>query len=527
MWSRSRGAVLSVFIESDTVFGLRGPLSAAEPCPRCLLFALTTEPTAVSRLRRGEPATAPVTPVTEQEFTAVCDRLDTASQPAVAAYGRTTGSWLTATSLHNHPACPHDDYPTSSLDARRVDDAADLEAVFLDRSFGLVRRSSAATVSPLAEEFTVAESLAVNPAFYRWPERYARLVPAGGTGASPSMARLRSLMEGLERLSLSRPREVTAAAAETALSKPFVSPSSFYHRRPELPADADSSVAFDPATPIEWTVATELASGDERLVPAGLVYLTPPETTEPVVSTTSSGTAAHFDASDALLAAVFELFERDAVVFRWFEWEPGQEMTHATLPRTARSAVESFEQLGYEVHVLDFTRTEPFYTFVVICLGDGEPSAPTLVAASADADTDAALADALAEATTLYVTAADEVDTIETPDEVETATDHFRYYCSQTGRAALRSFLDGCRPVPYRSVSETVDADRLSEATADVRLYSTTVSPVSLARHGVAVVRAVSPDLVPISFTYGHEWLAHPTDPVTDRRPEPHPHPLS
>ena len=114
---------------------------------------------------------------------------------------------------------------------------------------------------------------------------------------------------------------------------------------------------FDPECVTGWTAATSLATGETRYVPAACCYMWYPFRGEPCFcAADTNGCAAGRTRDEAILHALLELIERDAVAIWWYN-------------RLERPAVElaSFEdgrilalrdelaRVGREVQVLDLT----------------------------------------------------------------------------------------------------------------------------------------------------------------------------
>lgn len=529
----------TVFAESRLVFGLRGSLSVADPCPRCVLFHIASDAEQVSALRE-ETGGSPSLPSVDEAVLRELGRRSEATRPtpALVAHDRDADSWFRSAPVHKHPLCSHEGFPErSTTDPRPVEDADDLEATLLDPHFGILRRvddvRSTTTDALLSAfpDFYIAQSRALNPAYYRFPDRFGRFVEAGGAGRTPEMARIRGLMEGVERFGMLVPRPVELVAARNQLDEPHQPLSSFHlysdaqYSRPEF-----SYTRYDESVTCEWVETRQLGTDESVYVPADLVFMTPAETTtNRFVYGNSNGCAAHLDLDAALVEGVIELFERDATMHHWYSRSAKPQVRLATLPAPHRRHVRELESVGYDVRVVDVTRYPPFYCFAVFLLDPDRDDLPSVVPAAGCAlDTEDAMEKAFREALDiLLVAATSSRSPVESKEDVERTEDHFDYYQRDGGHRPLEAFLEPAETVAFESESADASLSAVVEAAAenDATVYARELTPPSLRRHGVHVVRTVSPDLIPITFGYGRERLSHPTDPVPDDRPDDRPHP--
>lgn len=528
--------VFTVFADSKLLFGFRGLLSVSDPCPRCVLFHLASDAEQVSVLQEEVTETPSLGDVARETVHELVGRAAREGpEPVLVVHDHDCGSWFSSTSVHKHPLCSHDGFsPRSKTDHRQVADAEDLEEVFLDPHFGIIRRADDvrdSTTHDLFETFSdfyITQTRALNPAYYLFPDRYQRFVAAGGSGRTPEIARIRGLMEGIERFGMNIPRPLERVAAESDLDERHVSFRSFY-----MFDDAWTDISqarYDTTTPCEWVSTRELKTRESVYVPADLVYMMPSkETQHRFIYGNSSGCAAHFDLREALVGGITELFERDATMHHWYTWSSEPQVCLSTLPDPYRTSVSSLESMGYDVHVVDATRYEPFYCFEVFLLDPDREDLPPVVPAQACAlDTESALERAIREALDILLVAATRDRTpIESKEDVVYTEDHFDFYQRDGRHRYLDSLLEPAETVSFRRRSTKTALSSLIDATKkhDVTVYWRELTPPALRRHGVHVVRTVSPDLVPITFGHGRERLDHPSDPVSDNRPDDIPHP--
>jgi len=146
-------------------------------------------------------------------------------------------------------------------------------------------------------------------------------VQAGGTGLTHEDAHLPAISEALERYCTSVYSEnqfLLASAANMEWncvdldSVPRCSATELAHPRCPL-------IAPSKETPIRWVKGVELTGKEIRYVPAIMVYSHLREVlpAERFWFPISTGCAAHFDLNKALINAIFEVIERDAISVTW------------------------------------------------------------------------------------------------------------------------------------------------------------------------------------------------------------------
>ncbi|MCO5991790.1 YcaO-like family protein [Actinoallomurus rhizosphaericola] len=202
-----------------------------------------------------------------------------------------------------------------------------------------------------------------------------------GTGRAygdADRARLLAVAEALERYSgLVAPERgvVVASAAELgddALDLDLIARCSPRElRRSGCPVHAP-----DRTRPIRWTEAVNLRTGRPVLVPAVLVFLTFPElAAENFWIPISTGCAVHRTVEAAMVNALCELIERDALALTWLLRRPLPRLAEDRLPDSARSILAWCADHGIESFLYD--ATTDVGVPVVYCLQTAEHTSRT------------------------------------------------------------------------------------------------------------------------------------------------------
>ena len=141
-----------------------------------------------------------------------------------------------------------------------------------------------------------------------------------GAHPEPARARAAAIGEALERYSaLFVPEERVRTTTAAALGDAAVRPARFALFHPTQLADPMFPfVEFGEETPAPFVQGISLDDGSAAFLPAEIVYLGRPGTaTRPIAYSTSSGLACAPTFTEAVLAALLEVVERDAVMLAW------------------------------------------------------------------------------------------------------------------------------------------------------------------------------------------------------------------
>lgn len=192
---------------------------------------------------------------------------------------------------------------------------------------------------------------------------------SGGKGKTELEARVGALCEGLERYStIWDGGEPVIRASYANLGPEKIHPSSITLYSDEQYKNRDyfnclkshfSMVPkkFDENAIIDWTAVWSLTKGQTRFVPSGLCfYGHPGDDDGPYYFADSNGTAAGHTLDEAILQAIFELIERDAIAIWWYNRLKLPEIDLSTCDSQYIDQMRSFyKSIGREFWVLDAT----------------------------------------------------------------------------------------------------------------------------------------------------------------------------
>ena len=377
-----------------------------------------------------------------------------------------------------------------------------------------------------------------------------------GSGAHPDPRRARAaaIGEAVERYSgvfvpFERLRRTTARALGDAAVHPsrfaLFHPSQFgIQRFPLVPFTDDTQTTF--------VEGIDLADGSATFLPAELVYLRRPEPRlAPIGYATSSGLACGPSLDEAILGALLEVVERDAVMLAWkcrlslplLDWSEDAALTE--LDR------RFFEPTGVRFRVVDASCFLAVPTAISVLHGPEGAGAALSVGAASAARVEEAWLKAIAESFGVYRWLRQQAVTGATaptdPDAIESFDDHMLFYASEE-RAELAGFLDGSEErrqtsdvpglagsTPHAQIDEIMS--RL--ASRGLSAYAVDVTSPDVRDLGLSVARVIAPELCALDVSHRARFLggsrlltaAHeiglvrsPLD-VADLNPLPHPFP--
>ena len=377
-----------------------------------------------------------------------------------------------------------------------------------------------------------------------------------GSGAHPDPARARAaaIGEALERYSaLYVPPDRIRLTTARALGADAVRPGRFalFHRS-QLADPAFVFAAFTEDTRTTFVEGTSLLDGRVLHLPAELVYLGRPATSlRPIAYSTSSGLACAPTYTEAVLAALLELVERDAVMLAWkcvlslplLDWEADADL--------AAHVRRYFGPTGLSFAALDGSGFLDVPVAIAVVHGPRESRAPLAVGAAAASTIGEAWLKAVTEGFGVYRWLRQQTlarPGLEPPeaDAIASFDDHMLFYSSPEN-ADLAAFLDASS-----ERRQTNDVAQLGGATPRAQLdaivatldrhgisaFAVDVTSPDVGSLGLSVARVVAPELCALDVAHRARFLggtrlytaAHEAGLVPARLElaglNPHPHPF-
>jgi ribosomal protein S12 methylthiotransferase accessory factor len=351
----------------------------------------------------------------------------------------------------------------------------------------------------------------------------ARHESLGGAGADPDpeQAWIRAVVEGAERyccVVYDHDDFVVATADElgTAALDLGTVPrcSEREYADPACPLSKP-----DPTVPIRWVLGYSLIDRCERYVPAVMTHLyINPRRGENFWQPISTGVAAHTSLVTALISAICEAIERDAIALTWLARLPLPRIeVEPPLPRELATNYGRLLQSLVRQYFFDATTDLAVPTIYSVQAVEGHPKLAQYVNCATDFSAAAACAKTIREAAPARTV-------FQVPREIppDVADFHSLYDGAvYMGRSEQRSAFDfllkgsARRPLSAVEIDAPQDGrsrlrlliDRLKAIGSDAIAVDITTDEVRAA--GLWVVRVVTPGLLPMSTIYRARFLGH------------------
>ena len=380
---------------------------------------------------------------------------------------------------------------------------------------------------------------------------------AAGKGRTPEEAQAAAVGEAVERYCayhwdprrtfLARWEQVQVAALSPAdctlySDEQYTRPDWRYHR-------------WSPEEEVTWLHGVELPERRQIAVPASLVYLVYPVPREEDFSApaSSNGLAAGPSLEAAILSALYELIERDALLITWMNRLPAVEIEFSGSNGVSAAIARRYARFGVELRAF-LMRTDLPASVVMAAALDSDPRRPaTLIGMGCHLDPAVALEKAVFELCQARPSEARRyVDSppgqrLQRYEDVRELEDHpaflglperrkeFEFLWSGGEKARLDDLPNRARGPAEADLAVSVEALReLERRVAYVDLTAFDIAP-----SGYRVARALATELQPIHFGWGQERLGgtrlleapqrlgFASEPRTAADLNPCPHPLA
>jgi ribosomal protein S12 methylthiotransferase accessory factor len=334
----------------------------------------------------------------------------------------------------------------------------------------------------------------------------------------------RALAEGLERYCASvfgGEQFVRASAKELGREAldldaiPRCSENELRHPRCPL-------VAPDKDAPIRWVRGLSLRDGRDVFVPAVMVYLYAgfSDRSERICLPITTGCAAHVSYERALVPAILEVIERDAISIVWLQKLALPRIEIDDAPPLLAANWERYQRSSSELEYFFFDATTDlgFPTVYALQRARCDERVATLVACSTELTATAAVAKTMRDMASSRVTFRHARPCPESWDDF-TEISHGSTYMARAERSPAFDFLVGSARVrrlsEMRSQPAEGDRQRLRAVLqrleqAGLEAYAVDISTDEALRAGMRVVRVLIPGLQPLSFWYRARYLGHP-----------------
>lgn len=345
-----------------------------------------------------------------------------------------------------------------------------------------------------------------------------------GSGAHESALRARAaaIGEAIERYSaMYVPFDALRVTTARELGDTAVDPSRFALFHPTQHAQPGFPFApFTADTRTEFVAGLSLVDGAPAYLPAQLVYLGRPGNCRPIGYSTSSGLACAPTLGEAVLAALLELVERDAVMLAWkcrlslplLDWSDDEAL--CALDR------RFFAVTGLRYDVVDGSGFLDVPIAIAVVHGPHGSRASLAVGAGAAAGVADAWLKAIAEGFGVYRWLLRQAaSTLHRPplepDAIATFDDHMLFY-SRREQAALASFLTASAKRSPTGSIESLEGSSPREqlgalvsrlASRGLSAYAVDVTSPDVRDLGLSVARVIAPELCALDVSHRAQFL--------------------
>ena len=347
---------------------------------------------------------------------------------------------------------------------------------------------------------------------------------AYGSGAHPDpwRARAAALGEAIERYSaMFVPGERLRPATAREVGDVAVHPDRFALFHPVQHAEPGFPFApFELDTRTEFVEAFSLADGEAAYLPAQLVYLRQPVSgLRPIGYSTSSGLACAPTLAEAVLAALLELVERDAVMLAWkcrlllpvLDWSEDDDLLEFDR--------RYFAPTGVPFGVIDGSAFLGVPIAIAVVHGPPGTRAALAVGAGAAATVAEAWLKAVSEGFGVYRWLGQQSKGVAAfqpePNAIASFDEHMLFY-ARPEQAALAAFLDASaertatrRVAPLEGTSPVAQIDALVARLArhGCSAYAVDVTSPDVRALGLRVARVISPELCALDVSHRARFL--------------------
>lgn len=353
----------------------------------------------------------------------------------------------------------------------------------------------------------------------------------GGAGITATGARLAAIGEAVERysgayvpfesLEYGSYRTLTARGLHCLSPDKYTPFADWQYDEPGAPF-----VRFTAGLEIPWVHSRRLADQEPVWIPAQLVYLRSDlMDVNPIGYPTSNGLAYGCTADEALVSAILELAERDAVMIAWYRSLSLPLLDTDAEPELAGFLARHVDPTGLRVSLVDLSSVNGVPVVLAVVRNDATAAAPLGLGAAANGSPLRAATKAAVEAVSTRAWAlvksrnGGTVDPgLDFAESVRGFDDHIGLY---TGPVLIprtrfldasphRRALTDVPALPSAQPAELRDALISTLAADGADLYAVDVTSPDVREGGGHVVKVFSPQLQPLDAGYRRRYLGGP-----------------
>ncbi len=337
---------------------------------------------------------------------------------------------------------------------------------------------------------------------------YGRRGLGSAVSMEESLARTRALGEMVERYALLVQKRTVISASFEDLSKwkRAIDPQCYQQFSEEqLSRNEYSRFVIKPEARFRWVQGFDICTDERIFIPQQLVEMTKPPRSEPLIRPiTSNGAAGGFTPEGALLHALFESLERDAIVLHFLAKMAFQEIDISSCPPSVIGFYDVLRSYRIELRLFNASYDMPVPVIVAALIDKAKHrSCSFCVGSKAGAKTESVALGAILEALSIRFSTKIGVLDGERPRSIRTFRDHAMYWANiKEPESKLRWLLNGMR-ISFRNIKEVPGANTSKQLAYIKRLLiarklAGTYVPIQtydMSKRGYFVMRVLVPGL--------------------------------
>lgn len=497
-----------------------------ESCARCFLYAaFGRDACGLEQALGGSLELTPQVAEAAAIFVRRAAKAAAAASPRVHLFDTRTGRTSVFHWEHPHPRCPTHAAlaagPGAQSDLAEAlsmrdgpapkTDASSFRETLVDSKCGIVRRIGLVDVG-LMNPIPGGQGLLSVAVGLRARPIVGGVEPCSSVAVDPDAAITRAMMEGVERWCTEGAAHRSVVVGRWEDVPNALNPGELHlyseeqYRQPEWPYPP-----WTLDTSMLWTEGFNTLTKAPQMVPLeSVTSVWPADAPPPICQLTSIGSAAHRSYGAAVVGALFELIERDAVMRWWYRLIEPEDGWSWSLPRDV--ATPTLAPAARSVRVIDIGSDSVVPVMLALVMSDDGTPPHLALGAGAAMTRGAAVRRAVLEAVGNIVAFAQRASP-GPPRMNMHPREHGQLYAWD---AAQGGILDGLvlpardEPPPEGLAANTEPAVPTTMVLARMakRGFTTVIvdlTPPTLHRRGVRVVRAVVPQLIPMCFGLGQD----------------------
>lgn len=254
---------------------------------------------------------------------------------------------------------------------------------------------------------------------------------------------------------------------------------------------------------------------ENMLVPEDFIYINF-EKPSLYHNNTTSGCAADINIDNACLRAVLELIERDNVMRHWAKGESMPQFDLSTAKGEIKKNIDFVNNLGFDIKIINCSRLESVYTFIIFLINKSASRPRVMITSACALDPEEAILKGFNEAIGGILISLVLEETTKPRylkiNDIEDPRDHANYYRDPKTFKVLKHFYETSGTFSLADLKNKNYGDNtlsivknlllhLKRLGIDVYFIDQTFFPFK--KFGIKVIRAVSPELMPLVFGTG------------------------